>query len=109
MFPLCGIFFALKRQNNTRKQKRGNLQVRHSLGSETWIQGCALGAFRSDSLFSPGPATRSPTPHLPTGTFSSPGSDRRSPHRAPLKLLMKTAPAAASTPQVLGPPLGPPW
>ena len=74
MFPLCSIFFALKRQNNTRKSKRGNLQLRHSLGSETWIQGCPLDALRSDSLFSPGPATPNPTsPQAPSSAQDQTG------------------------------------
>lgn len=81
MFLLCSIFFSLKREDNTIKQKRGTLQLRHSLFSKTWIHIC----FAVQLPFLPQPLQ----PKNPRGTFSNltQVSGKRPPHPFHLSFL----------------------
>lgn len=103
MFLLCSIFFALKRQNNTRKHKRGSLQLRHSLFAQTWIRGQAFSALMSGYFVSPGSCNPRPSP--PPGTCFPPGFRTGGPHAFLFKLLKNNTSTltAVHPPRLLAP------
>ena len=107
MFLLCSIFFALKRQNNTRKHKRGSLQLRHSLFAQTWIRGQAFSALMSGYFVSPGSCH--PRPYPPPGTCFPPGFRTGGPHGLSVQATQEQRqhPNCRPPPKVTGPP-GPP-
>lgn len=103
MFLLCSIFFALKRQNNTRKHKRGSLQLRHSLFAQTWIRGQAFSALMSGYFVSPGSCNPRPSPPH-QAPVSHLGFGQEVPTAFLFKLLKNNASTLPSTPQGYWPP-----